>query len=701
MLETQQSMDGMAARFKAEYDANLQDAEAELDTSLAQVQKIAEQEKKERQRQVDADKAAFMKEVEEERKKEREELRNATQRFSKDIADKEDHVTQRDKQMDNEMAAFVGSKEREVEREKKAAKKKHEEEEVRWKKEKEKLQVEVDELKKSMQEATSTLQAQLLQRTQQIRNMLKNYTKEGKILPMHSWKDINTACPKQRESVITKRAVALLPVLSQLGGCLEETNKALELINPDYQGNKFAKAATQAQLEKMREEQMSKSIHEMAAMRQFTVAKVKEVIGVINEQMDPNCEADIKIIAGTSDELLEYCRDRRFKDMAPDGKSTLKRIQVYDDMEVDSVLSCSKRQRVKKLKERAKPFDITPNENGTIATLPILDGCARATRYAEARLNSLVQPPEPEFYLFSGDALQTGKGENSTICAVRSAELKEGWSSSYNFMPVSNCLGKDDHPDLVAALGTQRPTVNTAILSQDFNGRAADMGVTGDLTFLLSFYGMGSVSSTYGNPWVGLPNANGEREDVDSSGNPRWKQLKDFYLLSHEKPPDHSFERDRPIKCPAKRCKDKFEASCQEDIDKDRERCSKMTKPQISDWTKRHLNNCPHQAPLFHIDPKNCFPGMYHFAENLMDHRWKHCIWDACGQDNEKKYKVNAIMALEIGYAHVPKNMGDEVYCMSFIGQDVNNFRASTTLMRVLNVLYPEDMKRLQAVYGL
>ena len=159
----------------------------------------------------------------------------------------------------------------------------------------------------------------------------------------------------------------------------------------------------------------------------------------------------------------------------------------------------------------------------------------RCTKYARGRDNSLVAPHGEEYYVFSGDALQTGKGENSCICAMRSAELKEGWSSSYNFIPVSNCLGDDHHPMLVATLGSQRSTVNEAIASKQFGEQKAQMGLTGDLAFLNSFYGLGPASSTWGNPWVGLPRGpEGKREDVDSNGQPNWKSLDNFYLLSHE-----------------------------------------------------------------------------------------------------------------------------------------------------------------------
>ena len=60
------------------------------------------------------------------------------------------------------------------------------------------------------------------------------------------------------------------------------------------------------------------------------------------------------------------------------------------------------------------------------------------------------------------------------------------------------------------------------------------------------------------------------------------------------------------------------------------------------------------------------------------------------------EYDINAILEKEIGYAHVPKNRGDDVHIMSWIGKDINNFCASTTIIRILNIMYPQHMAILQ-----
>ena len=688
LLEAQLELDQIRTSATKDSATMLKDTESEHAAAMAQLEKMYEAEKKEVEKKYKKEMADHKRSCDDHVTQTQEHCDFMVERCHTMLLKKDAEVELRMRQLDKELAMNITQKERLNQQEQKQAREQQDKDVRKAGNKSQRLEAEL----KQLQEDIGSQQAKLKQLQSANRNILKDYVKEGRALP--SWKDINTSDPKVHQALLRDRAVSLLPFLKHIGKHVTEFNTALEMCSPSYGFKKF-KPEVETKLEVMRSEGLVLKLHELDVMKKLTVGKVKNVIEQINNQMDPDCEADVKIITGTSDELLEYGRDRRFKVLHPDGSTSNKQVLVYPDQLVDSVISCSKRQRVKKMKERAEAFNIKTNENGTIAYVPMVEACERCTRYARGRDNSLVPPGGKEYYVFSGDALQTGKGENSTICAVRSAELKYGWSSSYNFQPVSNCLGKDDHATQAVVFAPQRDTVNKAIFAQQFGKHKAQMGLTGDLAFLNSFYGMGPPSATFGNPWVGLPTGlNGQREDVNSNGDPNWKSLDDMYLLSHTKPVTHDFQQDGKIKCPAKGCK--FTAKCQEDIDKDKEKLLQMTKSQKAAWAKQHLNNYPHQAPLFHIDPQDCFPGMYHFAENLMDHRWKHLIWDACGEDNKKKYKVNQIMSTEIGYAHLPQKAGEEVYCMSFIGQDVNNFRASTTLHRVLNVLYPEEMSKLQ-----
>ena len=170
------------------------------------------------------------------------------------------------------------------------------------------------------------------------------------------------------------------------------------------------------------------------------------------------------------------------------------------------------------------------------------------------------------------------------------------------------------------------------------------------------------------------------------------RKLVDCYLLSHEAPPDHKWPA--PICCRV--CG--FTACCDADVRKDAEELGLMSDVKRRQWQAEHEGNVPHQSPVLAIDVLNCLPPIYHHSENLIDYWWKHTIWDETAayekrKMNEMRYDVNVVLKEHIGYCHVPPKRGDDCFCMSWIGKDCNNLRASAALPLMLHKVWPDEMK--------
>ena len=215
----------------------------------------------------------------------------------------------------------------------------------------------------------------------------------------------------------------MLPFLSKLQENLPVLERALDLVTfckENNQRHAQFKKETKKQIDALVDSNLVLQLHQLKPMKRLTVVKCKQIVAQINQQMDVNCEADIKSVTLISDEKLEYSRDRRFKDIAPDGKTKTKKLMVYEDTEeITSVLPASKYSRVKKQRERAKQFGIKVSKNGTIATTSVLGACKRVHGYAAQNNNTLVKDNGREFYLFSGDGLGTGRGESSNLASVQ------------------------------------------------------------------------------------------------------------------------------------------------------------------------------------------------------------------------------------------------------------------------------------------
>ena len=152
------------------------------------------------------------------------------------------------------------------------------------------------------------------------------------------------------------------------------------------------------------------------------------------------------------------------------------------------------------------------NADGTEATIDLMQTLWHAHDASVNGNNSLWTPGSVESFIFSGDALQTANQENHNLCCVRAGNLIEGYSSAYNFYPISNNRGGDKHPNLEAVLARHLPVVRKAVLDGGI-GREAEFllvmfFVTGDLAFLNSFVGMNPPGSLYGNPWCWIDEDN-------------------------------------------------------------------------------------------------------------------------------------------------------------------------------------------------
>ena len=286
-----------------------------------------------------------------------------------------------------------------------------------------------------------------------------------------------------------------------------------------------------------------------------------------------------------------------------------------------------------------------------------------------------------QLIVFSGDGLQTARGESHTLCCVRSGLLLEGYTSAYNYYPITNAIGSDKHEYLIPALEPHKETFQ--LIASNKKLKLRDTGellkvllyCTGDMAFGLSLYALNPAASTHGNPWL-------VRLD---DGSIQWRTDESLYLLAHEVPPGHGeLSKQNPIQCPSKYCN--FKATCLEDIEADRNKVFK------GDHVKQHCGKYPHKVPVLPISINNYIPPLYHCGENLIAYRFQHLIWKEL--TNELKYDVNLKLTEHLGpssHVHLPPKRGGDVYPCSWIGQDVCNLRATDALAHVLPVILPQD----------
>ena len=425
--------------------------------------------------------------------------------------------------------------------------------------------------------------------------------------------------------------------------------------------------------------QMFMATPEMDSIRRDAiVGAVKKIEDTWNGKM----EAEIKLTSGISDELLEFIRDYRSKDYdEASNRNFFKEIEPG----IPFPIPASKRQRNKDVARRAKDLDITSNEIGTAAHADLLSAMTSIHNSAVKEGNTLWKPGETQDFIISGDALNTGRGENHTLVCVRLGTLIDGFSSAFNFRAITNYLGDDHHPSLSAALNHHKKTVDGIVSEKKFSTVAkkagevveeiaASMYTTADMAYGLSQFGLNPSASTYGNPWI---------TEFDSAGLPVWRGDDDQYLFSHVKPPHLDF----PFTCDC--CKKVFEN--QEQVDEDKRLCGELSKEAYKRMTKAHYGNYPHEVPIFNIPPSKYLPPICHYGENLFQWRFKHLIWSQA-KDNFVQYKINELLHAQIGYCHLPPTKGDDCYMMSFIGADICNLRAKAdVLAKLIKMVYPSD----------
>ena len=264
----------------------------------------------------------------------------------------------------------------------------------------------------------------------------------------------------------------------------------------------------------------------------------------------------------------------------------------------------------------------------------------------------------------------------------------------------------DDNKSNALALAGQREEINDGLLRGKLQVDGVwlpwKLFVTGDLAFLNAFYGLNPVASTHGNVWYVWNKADkvlckcvtviAFSLVCDLQSDIRKRKILDCYLLSHRPPPGHKWPAAISCRCCG------FTACCDEDVRKDADELALMKDQERRGWQAVHEGNVPHQEPVLMIDIENCMPPMYHFAENLIDYWFHHTIWDETEmyekkRRNEMRHDINVVLKEHIGYCHVPANRGDDCYCMSWIGQDINNLRASLALPLMLHKVWPKEME--------
>ena len=486
---------------------------------------------------------------------------------------------------------------------------------------------------------------------------------EGKLLP--EFRDTATSDPKSQRRTDLNRAKAMeatldnIPPSVMVDAVLEFSKKQTSkgVCDDDtYVGQMFQHP-------------------ELVAKRRKTL---NHAVKHISKTWDAKMEADIKLVTNVSDVNLDFIRNYRSKNYL--GVEVDLHTMKLVEEGVEFPIPTSRWSRNKEIARRAVELGLEHNADGTICTLNLVSAITRLHNQSLNEGNSLWKTGMQQQVIFSGDGLQTARGESHCLCCLRSGLLLEGYTSCYNYYPITNALGNDHYESLNAALDPHKKSFSKLISEGECeldSGETipVDFFWTGDMAFGLSQLGLNPASSTYGNPWGYL----------DEAGNWVWRSDEDCYLLSHKPTPNHGeITKDNPVKC--RICG--FKAVCLEDIEKDKR------KKYPASHTKDHLGNYLGQTPIVPLSVKKYLPPLYHCGENLIAYRFNHLIWK--NLTLEQKYDVNLALKTHLGpssHIHLPPTRGgkDEVHMCSFIGQDVCNLRATDALVHVLKVVFPDE----------
>ena len=407
------------------------------------------------------------------------------------------------------------------------------------------------------------------------------------------------------------------------------------------------------------------------------------------------------MIAQVSDEKINFWRDMHFKRFdAETGKA--KKLEVEEGIHYPITKPMYLWKDV--LVERKLALGLTcMSEDGTMYCTDFVVQAFKLHNDSVREANTLWTEGGEQTFVFSGDALQTAKGEKHNLCALRSGLLKNGFSSALNFYPLSNAIGGDSWFELMLQLKDHRVICNQIVFDRKLASKdglqhlSCDIFSTGDLAFILHFFGMNTASSTHGNPWV-------IRVEVvdEQSGTKgivvKWRETVNYYLHSHVLPPkecDWWKDVEWPWVCDC--CGEAFESP---DSFKTKEaELRKMGDQARRAWQTLHYGQVPLQEPLFYVEPAKMLAPMFHTMENLIDHRWKHLIWSRA-KTNQQQYDVNSIIKERCGTAHLPPRRGDKgTMCKAFIGGELCKMRADGKILAdVIDVVVPKLVQTPQAV---
>ena len=271
----------------------------------------------------------------------------------------------------------------------------------------------------------------------------------------------------------------------------------------------------------------------------FRKATVKQTVDKIQAHWTPELEADCKVISQVSDEKLNFYRNMHFKKFDGESCKTTK-LLVEEGIAFPITPPMYTWKQVLQHRKDALGLECMDDE-GMMWTVDFLVQAFKCHNDSIAEENTLWTEGQEQIFVFSGDALQTAKGEKHNLCAIRSCLLINGWSSALNFYPLSNAIGGDSWYELLWQLKDHRKLCNKIVFdrmleSKDGQKILCDIFATGDLAFILHFYGMNPASSTHGNPWMYTLEVTNERTKTITK-QIVWKKTEDYYLHSHTLPP--------------------------------------------------------------------------------------------------------------------------------------------------------------------
>ena len=244
-------------------------------------------------------------------------------------------------------------------------------------------------------------------------------------------------------------------------------------------------------------------------MESFRKSTVVNTVDIIQSQWTANMEANCKVITGFSDEKINFWRDMHFKSYDKGtGKCTILFIEEDVKFPITPAMNAWKTiLRHRKVALGLKCMD----DEGTMFCLDFLVQAFKAHDDSVKEDNTLWTVDEPQQFVFSGDALQTAKGEKHNLCAIRSGLLKVGFSSALNFYPLTNAIGGDSWHELMLQLRDHVELMNKIVFSKQLCSKdglrtlVCDLFTTGIGVSVCWCAALGQVSSGESQLITGTP----------------------------------------------------------------------------------------------------------------------------------------------------------------------------------------------------